>query len=204
MADIHLDTSRLGELVDAFLAKMKGEGMKHVARESATQPKKVIAKRQMGMTPAPAAAEPVPDGKIIAARAERAKRFLFAASDEDQVNKLIGAQRDMLLRRMRSRVIDDLQREAITQVRTGGSPDDVVKRTLDKYLATSALKQDAGSVMSSVFNIGREQAAGASEKDVSTVTLSAVLDRAPATTASRWMGSPSSTAAMSTRSTSRR
>ena len=56
VADIHLDTSRLGELVDAFLAKMKGEGMKHVARESATQPKKVIAKRQMGMTPAPAAA----------------------------------------------------------------------------------------------------------------------------------------------------
>lgn len=161
---LDLPMEKLDELVAEYLERLRTQGRAHVERE-AKKPGEVEQKRAAGDKPATAP----PTKTVTLARKSRLMREL-------DVERLMKAQRELLLRRMRARTIDSLQRAAIERVRTGGDPAGIVSDVIQEALETRALKQDAAGITTAAFNIGREEAART--LDVRTVRLSAVLDDA--------------------------
>lgn len=78
------------------------------------------------------------------------------------------------VRRITNRLASDLESNAIDVVRTNGSEEEVVTRTISKQLDSSAFKTDAGTFIAKSMNMGREEAAR--ELGAATVELSAALD----------------------------
>ncbi len=152
VSGIQLDTERLSKFIEKFLERARTEGNAHVAYEQGSQPKSQA---------------PVPATQVQQ----------LAIGDEETVENLIAAMRDQLLRRMTSRMIAEIERQAIDAVRTGGDPDEVVSRIVQRTLETKGLRQDAGSVTAKAFNIGREEFAQEYGDQVAAVRLSAVMDR---------------------------
>lgn len=172
IAGLRLDTGRLEAFVLDFLDLVRAEGYRHVEAEKQKKPEQVAEEHKAGEL------TPTAPGAIVI----NASRMLFAKKRqprqpaEQRVRRLIEAQRDLLIRRMRSRTIDELQRSAIEKVRTGGDPEAIVSDVVSTFLETKALKQDAGLVVNSAYNLGREEFAEKHGEEVESVRLSAMLD----------------------------
>ncbi len=181
VAGIQLPLEKLSALVDEYLAKLRAEGAAHVIREVRRPEvaKAVEEKRAEGeggvapVTPsASSPAAPVFSRTVHFAKPPKRRSPAEVAAG---IERLMKAQRDVLLRRMRARTIDSLQRAAIDKVRTGGDAGSIVSDVISDALETRALRQDAAGITTAAFNLGREEAAR-KLGSVQTVRLSAVMD----------------------------
>jgi hypothetical protein len=114
-------------------------------------------------------------------RGELAWQPLRAAVDDDEVeaetDALIEAQKAAAKRRILNRVRGEVEKEAIDVMRTGGTAQEVVDRTIARQADTTAFKTDAGSVVTKTFNLGRDEAARVLG-GIASVEYSAILDSA--------------------------
>ena len=92
-----------------------------------------------------------------------------------ETDDMMDASGTALMRRIEARLRQELEREAIDTLRTGGDAHDVISRTVANQLETGAFKGDAGSVLTRVWNLGRDEAARL-VGGVTSVELSALLD----------------------------
>lgn len=95
--------------------------------------------------------------------------------DEDPAAKLIEATAKSLVRRVRNRLTQQLEEEAIDVVRLDGDAIDVVTRVTTRALEGRQLQTDAGAVLTRAWNGGRDFAAK-QLGGVKEVELSAALD----------------------------
>lgn len=170
---LQMDESRLASYVEAFIERARAEGYRHVRSELKRQPTGLLHKRAAGNL-AFASEEERDDASPATTPDEPEASPVYES--ERKVRKLVDAMRDRLLQRMRARVIDDVVAEATYVARAGGDPADVVDRVVQRALDTRGLRQDAGSVLTTAFNVGREQYAQERGDLVQAVQYSAVLD----------------------------
>lgn len=191
VAGLKLEDGQLEKFVTAYLEKLRGEGYRQVSGEVG-RAVVVAKKRAQGVSAGVPAAKLGTDVKLGAEDEQDDKGADDTASEpaatppapprkstaaaEAKAKKTIASMRDHLLRRMRARLISDIEREAIDVIRQGGEPDEVVARVVQRQLDTGALRQDAGLVMTKAFNVGREQFARERGSEVASVELSALLD----------------------------
>jgi hypothetical protein len=179
VADLALPLERMGALIDELTSKMRAQGRRHVLEER-RRPEQAKAKEEAraegepALEPKPARASArTPGARTISLAKPKRPRGSRAGAAE--VERLMRAQRELLLRRMRARTIDALTRAAIDAVRTGGDPQAIVADVIQDALETRALRQDAANVVTKAFNLGREEVAH-ELGEVRAVRLSAVLD----------------------------
>jgi len=153
LATIKLDTKKLKAFVGTYAEEVRAEGYKQARNEKAKGSEAIIEKRQ--------------EGEVAMAS---------VSAEITKAKKLIDAQRDNLLRRLTARLIDDIEREAIETIRTGGTADDVLERVVARQLEDNGLKRDAGVILAKTFNTGREEFARERGEDVASVELSSILD----------------------------
>jgi len=197
VAEVELDLSALEDAVDEFLERNRAEGFRQARGEKARQPRGLVLEKQRSDGKAAMSAhahvhrfageeeereedrgpafddapEP-PPGDITPADGEVQR----PAEVKRDVRGLMKSMRANLVRRMRARMVDDLEREAIDVVRTGGNPAEVVERVVAKNTTSRVLRQDAGVVLTKSFNVGREEFAQENGDAVEAVTYSAILD----------------------------
>lgn len=155
LAALKLDTSRLADIIATHLDVVMAHGKATVHAELKRGLGEKLAEERR--------AEDVPP-KLTAA----------AADGEPKSMQVLESLKDMLVRKMTSRLRLELESEAVDAVRTDGDASDVVARTLTNQLDSAAFRSDAGSVLTKVFNVGRDEAA--KELDVGLAEYSAILD----------------------------
>ena len=163
MATLHLDTSRLESTVYRFVEAGRAEGQRQVRAELAKGKALQVAKKRAegDQSMAPVARFAAGDGQ--------------AGLEDVDESEVLDNIKAMLLRRLTGRLRGQLETEAIEALRTDGDEADVVSRVLTDQLDTAAFRTDAGSALTKVFNVGRDEAArmlGGVEK----VQYSAILD----------------------------
>lgn len=169
VADLKLDTSKLGPFVQGFLGKVRSEGASQLRAEHARGTD--IAKKRQDGDPATATA-PVK----LAAGDEQDD---FDPSDDSgggdsEPRRFLQQKAALLIRRIQGAVQIDLEREAIDGARTGATANEVMTMTIGRLIDSGQLRSQVGSVIPTAFNEGREDYAAT--QDVDTVTLSALLD----------------------------
>lgn len=158
IASLPLDAARLESFIADFIARARAEGYRHLKGER---------ERGKGFAmPIGFAAEEGDDRDPTPEADERQER-----NDE-----LLVAKRKALVRKMQNRLRQRLEDEAINVERTGGEADDVVRGVLDEQFDTGAFKTDAGGVLMTAFNLGRDDFMSRYGDDVEGVELSALLD----------------------------
>lgn len=178
--EIALDLSHVGDLVVRAARKARAEGYRHVAKE-AQQQAKLSAKAQpvlLEEDDRDDGTAPIidRDEDLVPSSPGKAQT---PAEVERRAQAMIRAMRDKLLRRMRARVIDDIESEALYVIRNGGGdPAEVVNRVATRALEARGLKYDAGSVQAQSFSMGREEFAQLHGDQVQLVRYSAILDSA--------------------------
>lgn len=94
----------------------------------------------------------------------------------EEADEVVEAQKQLLVRRVEGRLRNELEREAIDSLRTGGDATDVWTRAVARQIESGAFRADAGSVTTKAFNVGREEAAEILG-GIASVEYSAILDR---------------------------
>lgn len=155
LATLKLDTKRLADIISTHLGNVLAHGKATVHAE---------VKRGLG--------EKLAEER----RAEDAPPKLTAAAGDGELksSQVLESLKDMLVRKLSNRLRLELESEAVDAVRTDGDASDVVARTLTNQLDSAAFRGDAGSVLTKVFNVGRDEAA--KELDVGLAEYSAILD----------------------------
>lgn len=162
IAALPLESARLEAFIGDYIEKVRAEGYRQIRAE-----------RRRGSRTRGQLAVPVQ----LASEEERDDEPSPEADEREERNdSLLIAKRKALLRRMENRLRQRLDEEAINVERTGGEPDDVVREVLDEQLDTGAFKTDAGGVMMTAFNLGRDDFMSRFGEDVEGVELSALLD----------------------------
>lgn len=191
VADLKLDLRKLDRYIASFLEHIRAEGYRHVQREQLKQPADILEDRAAGLVGLSR------KGRVLkleeederSAEVERVEEEMDVdlpsipikpkqpKDVEARVRKILDAERERLLRRMRARVIDDIEREAIFVIRQGGGDvEEVLARVMDNALSGRGLKQDGGAAVSQAFSVGREQFAQEHQEEVAAVRFSAILD----------------------------
>lgn len=134
--------------------------LERAVREGAAQVRRELAKAQVA---------------VQAAAGDERDEVDQGEIDDEDTAALVQAQRRLLVRRTRTRLLQQLEDEAIDAMRTGGEPTQVVSRVTARLLDSSTLKADAGAVLTRAWNGGREMAAR-ELGGVDEVELSAYLD----------------------------
>lgn len=113
------------------------------------------------------------------AQGERGRGGLKLADPKPSAmaNRTATALQRQLLRRMENRIRGQLESSAVDVIRTGGEPEEVVSRVMQRQLDDGTLKTEAGSVLGKTFAMGREEFAE-EQGDIESVELSAALDAA--------------------------
>lgn len=153
VGDVALDLSKLEAEVKSFLEKLRAEGYRNVKGEKAR-------------------------GRPAMASAEEDDQYTESSPSAVEAQSQLTQQRKHLVKRIRNRLSSDLEKEAIDVERTGGDPEEVVARTLQRQVDTGAFRADAGIVTTKAFNVGRDEFAQESGDQVTSVELSAVMDLA--------------------------
>ncbi len=156
VAELPLDTSRLDAALEAFLDDVRETGGRMARSELRRDTSEDLA-----------------EARRLSAAAEEDDRLADEA--EDDADEVLEAQQRALVRRMTSRLRNELEAEALDVLRTGGDAAQVVARVLTRQLETGAFRSDAGAVVTRVFNVGRDEAARI-VGGVQTVEYSALLD----------------------------
>lgn len=174
---LELDMGRIEGAIGDFLEKARAEGYAEVAHEKQRgNGDRVAEKRAEGdQSLAPVARLAAGDEDD---RRDDAPPEAEAEEVETRVERVLEAQKRLLARKMRARLLADMEREALEVIRTDGEVGDVVARTVESQLETGAFKSDASSVLTKAWNMGREQFAEERGDQVEAVELSAILDGA--------------------------
>lgn len=193
---LDLDLSKLGGLIDTFVAESRADGYAAVAREKRMQPESLIRKREQGQQAMGAGAKAIhleeeeddrgvddehPSAPPTApAEPERAPEQPQGPTPEqrERVSSLMRRMREQLLTRMRARVIDDIETEAQRIIRTHDDPDAIVQRVVSRAMEERGLKFDGGSVQAKAFSVGRDEFVRERGDQVAAMQYSAVLDSA--------------------------
>jgi len=156
IATLPLDMSRIDAFIGQFLKRARAEGWRQLAAEARRDARRTrTAAEEDDTFPPPDATPPAPN---------------------PETEKLLEAQRKRLARQMEARLRAALEETAIDVVRTGGSPEEVVADVVSDQVRTSALKGDAGGVLTKAFNMGRADFAEQYSDSVESVELSSILD----------------------------
>ena len=160
ISNLQMDSSRLEAFIGEFIEKARAEGYAQVRREYITSTGDEVAKD----------------------RAEGDQTFApirHAAPDPStRVADALEARKRLLARRMVARLREAMEAKAIEVIRTGGEASDVVTGTVMDQLESGGLKSDGGSVLTTAWNMGREEFAEEHGDEVESVELSAILDSA--------------------------
>ncbi len=163
---VKLKTKRLRKLAAAFVAKTRAQGYRSVANERrASLAFAFAAEEEDDKNPTIPPFEPdVAPASPLGTQAKKAETLDTALTSR-------------LTNRITTRVEDDIFAEAMRVARTGGNAEDAATGVLAKVLETRGLRADAGSVLTTAFNMGREQFAEEHADEVTSVHISAVMDR---------------------------
>lgn len=163
VAALPLDSKRLDAVLAAYLADVRAEGARAVRRELRDGiAEKVLQERRDALTAA--AGEEDEQGD------EREDEVITQEADD-----VIDAEQERLRKRMVDRLRQEVEREAIDTMRTGGDASEVVSRTVARQLDTGAFRSDAGYVTTKAFSVGRDEAARIMG-GIASVDYSAILD----------------------------
>lgn len=155
VANVVLDTERLEAFVGKFLDGLRAEGYRHVDGE-----------KQRGV--------------VTAAAEEEDDKEPQTSADPDAHEEAAAALvplRKRLVRGMANRLLLDVEREADNVIRTGGAPEEVVARTLERQVTGGGFKGDAGLVVTRAFAVGRDEFGAEHADQVEACELSAILDK---------------------------
>jgi len=159
LASLPLDTTRIKKLVDQFVEAGRAEGQRNVRAElQKGKAQKVAEKRALG-------------DQSMAPVARFANEDLEDVDSQDVLDNI----KDALLRKMVGRLHGQLEQEGIDALRTDGDETDVVSRVMTDQMDTASFRTDAGTALTKVYNIGRNEAA-AMLGGVDRVQYSAILD----------------------------
>lgn len=147
VATIPLDTSRLAKTVAAYCDEVRKAGGESLREE-------------------------MPPHTLRAAAEEEDEREEDVKRDADDVER---AESNRLVRRIVNRTRGELEREAIDALRTGGTAQDVLERSVMRQVDSGAFRADAGYVTTKLFNVGRDEAARLMG-GIAEVEYSALLD----------------------------
>lgn len=153
VADVPLESSRVSEIVKKFLRQARAEGVAQVEAEykNSTQ---VIEARSAG---------------VSMAAGEEDKSKVTEETDEE-----IEAEEKLISRRIKNRLSQEIESEALHGKRTGASASDIIRRVVSRQLETGAFRGDAGVITTTAWNLGREEAG--EKLGTKTVQYSAILD----------------------------
>lgn len=161
VAALPLDSKRLDAVLAAYLADVRAEGARTVRRELRDGiAEKVLQERRDALTAA--AGDEQED--------EREDEVVTKEADD-----VIDAEQERLRKRMVDRLRQEVEREAIDTMRTGGDASEVVSRTVARQLDTGAFRSDAGYVTTKAFSVGRDEAARIMG-GIASVEYSSILD----------------------------
>lgn len=171
VSGLSMDLAPLEAFIGAFLEKNRAEGWRTVASEKRRGTSALVESRAegaAGLTPPP----------VQFAEEEEDDRRQQPDLEEptERTQHLLDVQKKTLARRMASRLKADIETEAIEVARTRGEPTEVVGRVVQRQLEGGGLKNDASSVMTKAFNMGREEFARSRADEIEAVELSAQLD----------------------------
>ena len=147
VAAIPLDTKRIEKAIEAWLGSLRAQGKRDVTRELVSD---VDPTKDRGVVKMAAAPEMTPDPR----------------------DKVVSSQGKALVRRVVGRVRAWVEDEAIDALRTGGDAESVVADVVSSQMQTNAFRQDAGTAITAIYNIGRDEAAeymGASNAEYSAI-----------------------------------
>lgn len=163
VAALPLDSKRLDAVIAVYLDDVRAEGARTVRRELRDGiAEKVLQERRDALTAA--AGEEDEQGD------ERKDEVITQEADD-----VIDAEQERLRKRMVDRLRQEVEREAIDTMRTGGDASEVVSRTVARQLDTGAFRSDAGYVTTKAFSVGRDEAARIMG-GIASVDYSAILD----------------------------
>lgn len=166
VAQVPLDFSGVLAEVRKFLAQVRSVGQSQVRKEVPRDSADTIAKQR-----AEGDQTLAPVRRLAEEGDDRDKQTPIT----DETDDLVEMQGTAVVRRMGNRLRSELEREAIDTLRTGGDASEVVSRTVQRQLDTGAFRADAGTVLTKVWNLGRDEAARVMG-GVKSVQLSALLD----------------------------
>jgi hypothetical protein len=148
LLDLELDTAALDKAAGSWLAGLRAQGKRDVAKELKS----------------PAAAEQAVEERQLARPAEDADTARYAVLEQ---------QKKSVVKRIVGRLQAWISREAVEEVRQGtNSAQAVVADVLSVLDESAALRSDAGTAVARVYNVGREEAAelmGATEAQYSAI-----------------------------------
>jgi hypothetical protein len=156
VAMLPLDTRRLDSVLAIFIDDVRAEGKRTVRRELRDDTADAILEERRTQ----AAADPED-----------------IAEAEEEATAIVNQQRVALTRRMVSRLRNEIEREAIDVLRTGGDAGEVVANVMTIQLESGAFRSDAAYVTTKTFSVGRDEAARILG-GVTEVERSAILDNA--------------------------
>jgi len=158
VADVSLDTKRLSEVVRKFLRAARVEGAAQVEAETKVGAEKIAEKRAAGIVTMAAGEGDEKDPKEIT----------------EETDESLEAEEKLISRRIKNRLAQELEAEALQGQRTGATAADMINRVVSRQLETAAFKGDAGVITTTAWNLGREEAA--KKLGTKTVQYSAILD----------------------------
>ena len=161
VADVPLDASRVSEIVKKFLRAARAEGAAQVEAEAQKGSAALIDARAAGVV-AMAAGEGDEAGE------EDNKKITEETDDE------IDAEEKLISRRIKNRLSQELESEALHGGRLGADAGDIIRRVVNRQLETGAFRGDAGVITTTAWNLGREEAG--EKLGTKTVQYSAILD----------------------------
>ena len=164
VADVPLDVVRLDAFVREFLDASRAEGYRQVRAEMRRGADAVARARAEG-----AATFATPAVHLAKEKPPR-------DSAQGEADSVLDAARKQLVRRMKNRILSDLEMAAVDVDRTDGEHSDIVDRVVSRQIDTGAFRQDAGLVLTKSFNVGRDEFAQERGDQVKSVELSAILD----------------------------
>ena len=152
VAALPFDSKRLDAFINEFLAQTRKTGG-DFAREELGGDLKLVAADPTDLT------DPT-DAEVV-----------YGANAVQHASALA------LSRRIQNRLRQEIEREAIDTIRTGGDAGDVVARVVERQVDSGAYRGDAGAVVTKLFNVGRDEAAQL-VGGVAQVEYTAILDSA--------------------------
>lgn len=162
IAALELDVAGIDAFVAEFLEKCRAEGYRQVRKE-------------LGLTSSV---------KLAAEEEQDDKGYPVDDSPSDaaqDAQDVLVATRKHLVRRMKNRILSDMEGAAVDVLRTDGDAEEVVTRVMERQVTTGAFKTDAGLVTAKAFSVGRDEMAQEFGEQIESVELSAILDQATCT-----------------------
>ncbi len=157
VAEIPLDASRLAEIIRKHLRAARVEGAAQVEAEFKAGNQGKIAEARASGVVAMASKKPDGDDEI-----------------EEETDEQLEAEEKLLSRRIKNRLAQELENEAMQGQRTGADASEMIRNVVARQLETGAFKGDAGVITTTAWNLGREEAA--EKLGTKRVQYSAILD----------------------------